>query len=87
VLNIGAGATKDLRIDNDAITFSARFDSVSREIYIAISDVRGIFSRESGQGLGFNVDEVVTHESLKTAEKEREDSGDRTPKQRLKIVK
>ena len=87
VLNIGAGATKDLRIDNDAITFSARFDSVSREIYIAISDVKGIFSRESGQGLGFNVDELVTHESSKIAEKEQEDSGDRTPKQRLKIVK
>ena len=87
VLNIGAGATKDLRIDKDAITFSARFDSVSREIYIVISDVKGIFSRESGQGLGFNVDEVVTHESSKIAEKEQEDSGDKTPKQRLKIVK
>jgi stringent starvation protein B len=87
VLNIGTGATKDLRIDNDAITFSARFDSVSREIYIAISDVKGIFSRESGQGLGFNVDELVTHESSKIAEKEQEDSGDKTPKQRLKIVK
>ena len=87
VLNIGTGATKDLRIDNEAITFSARFDSVSREIYIAISDVKGIFSRESGQGLGFNVDEVVTHESSKIAEKEQEDSGDKTPKQRLKIVK
>jgi stringent starvation protein B len=87
VLNIGAGATKDLRIDNDAITFSARFDSVSREIYIAISDVKGIFSRESGQGLGFNLDEVVKRESSKTTEKEREDSEDRTSKQRLKIVK
>ena len=87
VLNIGAGATRDLRIDNEAITFSARFDSVSREIYIAISDVKGIFSRESGQGLGFNLDEVVKRESSKTTEKEREDSEDRTSKQRLKIVK
>ena len=87
VLNIGTGATKDLRIDNEAITFSARFDSVSREIYVAISDVKGIFSRESGQGLGFNVDEIVKSESLKKIEKEREDSEDRTPNQRLKIVK
>jgi stringent starvation protein B len=87
VLNIGTGATKDLRIDNEAITFSARFDSVSREIYIAISDVKGIFSRESGQGIGFNMDEVVTHETSKISEKEQVDSGDRTPKQRLKIVK
>ena len=87
VLNIGAGATKDLRIDNEAITFSARFDSVSREICVAISDVKGIFARESGQGLGFNLDEVVKSETLKKIEKEREDPEDRTPKQRLKIVK
>jgi stringent starvation protein B len=49
--------------------------------------VKGIFSRESGQGLGFNVDEVVKSESLKTTEKEQENSEDRTQKQRLKIVK
>ena len=36
VLNIGAGATKDLRIDNDAVTFSARFDYVSRECYCIV---------------------------------------------------
>jgi stringent starvation protein B len=49
--------------------------------------VKGIFSRESGEGLGFNVDEVVKSETLKKSEKERVDSEDRTPKQRLKIVK
>lgn len=87
VLNIGAGATKDLRIDNDAITFSARFDSVSREIYIAISDVKGIFSRESGQGLGFTVEEIMKQKSPNKIEKEREELVTTTPKQRLKIVK
>ena len=87
VLNIGTGATKDLRIDNEAITFSARFDSVSREIHIAISDVKGIFSRESGQGLGFSVDELVMPDSPNKVEKDREDQFSNTPKQRLKIVK
>ena len=87
VLNIGTGATKDLRIDNEAITFSARFDSVSREIYIAISDVKGIFSRESGQGLGFTVEEIMKQKSPNKIEKEREKLVTTTPKQRLKIVK
>ena len=87
VLNIGTGATKDLRIDNEAITFSARFDSVSREIYIAISDVKGIFSRESGQGLGFTVEEIMKQKSPNKIEKEREELVTTTPKQRLKIVK
>ena len=45
VLNIGAGATRDLRIENEAITFSARFNGVPREIYVSIKDVKGIFSR------------------------------------------
>jgi stringent starvation protein B len=87
VLNIGTGATKDLRIDNEAITFSARFDSVSREIYIATSDVKGIFSRESGQGLGFTVEEITKQKSPNKIEKEREELVTTTPKQRLKIVK
>ena len=87
VLNIGTGATKDLRIDNEAITLSARFDSVSREIYIAISDVKGIFSRESGQGLGFTVEEIMKQKSPNKIEKEREELVTTTPKQRLKIVK
>jgi len=87
VLNIGTGATKDLRIDNEAITFSARFDSVSREIYIAISDVKGIFSRESGQGLGFTVEEIMKQKGPNKIEKEREELVTTTPKQRLKIVK
>ena len=87
VLNIGTGATKDLRIDNEAITFSARFDSVSREIYIAISDVKGIFSRESGQGLGFTVEEIMKQKSPNKIEKEREELVTTTPKRRLKIVK
>ncbi|MDC1311180.1 ClpXP protease specificity-enhancing factor [Burkholderiales bacterium] len=87
VLNIGTSATRDLRIDNEAITFSARFDSVSREIFIVISDVKGIFSRESGQGLGFNVDEVAKQESSNTIEKDRVKAVNISSKQRLKIVK
>ena len=89
VLNIGTSATRDLRIDNEAITFSARFDSVSREIFIAISDVKGIFSRESGQGLGFNVDEVAEEEEedLNIVEKVREEPVKISSKHRLKIVK
>lgn len=53
VLNINFSATKDLLIGNDAITFSARFNGVSNAIYVPIDAVRGIYARESGQGLFF----------------------------------
>lgn len=57
VLNISAGATKALVLGNDSIQFSARFGGVPREILIPISRVAGIFSKESGEGLFFQVEE------------------------------
>ncbi len=55
VLNLNYSATKDLHIDNDAISFSARFGGVSQNLYVPMDDVRGIFARENGQGMFFEV--------------------------------
>jgi len=55
VLNISPDATRNLKIDNDLIRFSARFNGVSREIAVPIGAVKGIFARESGQGLAFQL--------------------------------
>ena len=57
VLNLNYSATKDLHIDNDAIVFSARFAGVSQNLYVPMSAVRGIFARENGQGMFFEVGE------------------------------
>ena len=53
VLNISAGATRNLTLDNDWIQFSARFGGVSHEIAIPVDRVAAIFARENGQGLHF----------------------------------
>jgi stringent starvation protein B len=53
VLNVSAGATRDLKLDNDWILFSARFGGVSHEIAIPVARVAAIFARENGQGLHF----------------------------------
>jgi stringent starvation protein B len=53
VLNLNYSATKDLQINNEAITFAARFAGVSQNLYVPISAVRGIFARENGQGMFF----------------------------------
>ncbi len=55
VLNLNYGATKDLQIDNDAIVFSARFAGVSQSLYVPMDAVRGIFARENGQGMFFEI--------------------------------
>ena len=85
VLNISAGATRNLTIDNDWIQFSARFGGVSHEIAVPIERVAAIFARENGQGLHF---EPVETGSLAKAQS----SGDEPPsppkgRPSLKVVK
>ncbi|MCW8194361.1 ClpXP protease specificity-enhancing factor [Proteobacteria bacterium 005FR1] len=53
VLNIGPTAVRDLRIENDAIRFNARFGGVPTDIYVPCSAVLSIHTRENGQGMIF----------------------------------
>ena len=54
VLNIVPHAVHQFQMDNNAIFFSARFGGVPQEIYVPMSAVLGIYSRENGQGLFFD---------------------------------
>ncbi len=63
VLNINYTATKDLHMDNDSVVFSARFGGVSQNIYVPMDAVRGIFARENGQGMFFELDDIVADDS------------------------
>ncbi len=54
VLNISVDATRNLKIGNDLIQFSARFNGVSREVSVPITAVAGIFAKENGQGMAFH---------------------------------
>jgi stringent starvation protein B len=56
VLNVSQSATRNLKIDNDRIHFSARFNGVSREISVPMGTVVGIFARENGEGLLFKAE-------------------------------
>jgi stringent starvation protein B len=60
VLNISAGATRNLMLDNDWIQFSARFGGVSHEISVPVDRVAAIFARENGQGLHFEPGDAST---------------------------
>jgi len=55
VLNIGSEATHQLKIDNDQVTFQARFNGVAHQIIVPISNVMAIYARENGQGMAFEV--------------------------------
>ena len=62
VLNLNYSATKDLHFTNEAITFSARFSGVSNNLYVPIEAIKGIFARENGQGMFFELAPEETNE-------------------------
>jgi stringent starvation protein B len=55
VLNISFTATSSLKMDNETISFHARFGGVSRDISIPVDNVVAIYARENGQGMAFEV--------------------------------
>ena len=62
VLNIVPHAVHALHMSNDAISFSARFGGVSRDIYVPMAAVLGIYARENGQGLFFDPEEYANQQ-------------------------
>lgn len=55
VLSLGVSAIKDLIMDNDAVSFSARFGGQPHTIFVPIDAVKGLFAKENGQGMFFDI--------------------------------
>ena len=51
VLNIADRAVGHLRMDNDSLTFSARFGGVSQNVVVPMYAVVALYTRETGQGI------------------------------------
>ncbi len=71
VLNLNYSATKDLLLDNEAIVFSARFGGVSQHLYVPMGAVKGIFARENGQGMFFELEANTADASTPKAKAEK----------------
>lgn len=83
VLNIVPHAVHKLNMSNDAITFSARFGGVSRDIYVPISAVLGLYAKENGQGLFFDPEEYAAQTEENTLESTKQEVLEsETPKKR-----
>lgn len=92
VLNLSPSATRNLKIGNELIQFSARFAGVSRELSIPITAVGGIFAKETGQGLAFQAAAQVVAEQngeVRQDENTPEDEAPATAAKRshLQVVK
>lgn len=56
VLNLSLEACHQLNMDNDWISFQARFGGIPRKIMVPVSHVLAIYARENGQGMSFPFD-------------------------------
>lgn len=53
VLNISSSAVRLHVMDNECLSFSARFSGVEHDIYLPLNSIMAIFARENSQGIFF----------------------------------
>ncbi len=53
VMNINPSAVRDFYMDDQAVSFNARFSGQPMDVYIPMKAMLAIYARENGQGMGF----------------------------------
>jgi len=56
VLNLSLEACHQLQMENDWISFQARFGGIPQKIMVPVTHVLAIYARENGQGMSFPFD-------------------------------
>jgi stringent starvation protein B len=72
VLNLSIEACHQLNLDNDWISFQARFGGIPRKIMVPVSHVLAIYARENGQGMSFPFDAGKANKSKETNQVDHE---------------
>ncbi|WP_248917327.1 ClpXP protease specificity-enhancing factor [Pseudomonas entomophila] len=62
VLNISPSAVRSLHMDNEAVSFEGRFGGVAHTLYVPIGAILGIYARENGQGMVFELEPPLDDE-------------------------
>ncbi len=92
-LNVGGLATNKLVLGNDFIEFQARFGGRTENISVPVYSVTAIYARETGAGMGFEVEEPAATleqgtDQTSPGSSETESPDDDKPKRpHLKVVK
>ena len=96
VLNISSSAVKLKIMDNECLSFSARFSGVEQDIFLPIEAVLAIFARENAQGIYFeDIDRKGTDPETKLSAVKinnnpkpvEKDKANNSKKSHLKIIK
>lgn len=67
VLNLGPEATHKLAMENDFISFQARFNGVQHSLLIPVANVLAVYARENGHGMAFEPEPEADDEAASAA--------------------
>ena len=87
VLNLSLEACHQLQMENDWISFQARFGGVPRKILVPVSHVLAIYARENGQGMSFPFDPAQARDLHIADDADKAPEKPKTARPALKIVK
>ncbi|MCG8294946.1 MULTISPECIES: ClpXP protease specificity-enhancing factor [Pseudomonas] len=79
VLNISPSAVRSLHMDNEAVSFEGRFGGVAHTLYVPVGAILGIYARENGQGMVFELEPPLDDEDDLTADEGVEPNDDGPP--------
>lgn len=82
VLNISMPAVKNLTLNNESVSFQARFGGVAHDIFVPVMAVMAIYAKENGRGMVFSEEEEDTD-----APPPQQASGSSKGKPHLTVVK
>lgn len=94
VMNINPSAVRNFYMDDQAISFNARFSGQPMDVYIPMKALLAIYARENGQGMGFGGEpgieaylEGQMSEVEVTVDTEADVKDDKPKRPSLKVVK
>ena len=87
VLNLSLEACHQLQLENDWISFQARFGGIPRKIMVPVSHVLAIYARENGQGMSFPFDAAQARDLHLADSSDKAPEKPATTRPSLKIVK
>lgn len=103
VLNLAPTAVRDFAMENEAVSFSARFGGRPMQVMVPIEALIAIYARENGVGMVFGHEPVIPAEAAEAEEPrlnevestddapQQEDHGDEAPPRKgrpsLRVIK
>ena len=87
VLNLSLEACHQLEMENDWITFQARFGGIPKKIMVPVSHILAIYARENGQGMSFPFDPSQIRDLQAAGSSDNVLEKPKTARPSLKIVK